>query len=839
MNLKYSALVTLKLFIFLCLFGWMPGISYAAEYQNCTTNGTCVIGEFLYDDNYAPNATASCSLTSRYPDGSVFINAATASATSNAWYSYTVSTGTIEGVYPSQICCTTDVDYLCLDKTFKVQATATTSAAGTSITAADVWNYPTRSVTTFGSLIADIWDYNSRSLTNFGNLISDIWSHKDRTLSSSTTATETKATLANIAEIKEIKKVVKENRVLLEQLINKPIVKTFIDEAPTQKLSEKIEQTKIATTDLYGNIQNLKSRSSILSEKWPSLSVEEIKSELSTLSNIFKQDSGKKDSNIISETNWLKSSWKGQIFLSFSDQVTAAQTKIDNLINDLNVYGKAESPDVFSPAISHIENLNSLIGTSLATASDPTLFGFVKRTNEKVQSLDKQSSEALKILTEIKADITKDFSEAIKLVSENTMALNEVPQVDSFFQKSIKKTDTPTNKLLGLMAIIDTNKLMLASTNGIAVKNIWMEEGSIIFRSVATNPSNTITQKVLVKYYLPTEIRKEQIIDHDRELTIDYDPIENALFATGEVSLAPQETRTFLVEVEDIWSFKQEEIDSVRNQVNALHESLKNTSHYTQSSAIKTDINVTLDKIMIRQNQAVTPENRIRTYRESSLEMNGVEEKIYSLKELLVQSGNKANLVNFLNNIEPFSLWGIVAIVIASFAFLIFYLNALRSEAHFVEVVEKEANEIEKHRELYHPNPNYRHRENNHHKLKHIAKIAVIALLTSSISSLGASLAIKTSKNYALASNTNSETATKVLGTSTEKTYPYMTNIKLPNSGAVPVRTGPSLSMPEIKSIKTVESIFVFRKSNGWSQIGLTHTDQDKGWWINNQYLEE
>jgi hypothetical protein len=57
------------------------------------------------------------------------------------------------------------------------------------------------------------------------------------------------------------------------------------------------------------------------------------------------------------------------------------------------------------------------------------------------------------------------------------------------------------------MAIVDTNKLLLAANTGQTVKNIWLEEGSIVFRSVAINPSHTISQKVAVKYYLPTELK--------------------------------------------------------------------------------------------------------------------------------------------------------------------------------------------------------------------------------------------------------------------------------------------------------------------------------------------
>jgi hypothetical protein len=225
MKLKFSALTILNILAVSAVYFCLNTPLFAAEYQNCTASTNCSIGEFLYDDNYVPITTATCTITSRYPDNSVFINNASMTAGSNGWYSYTAAIGTTEGVYPTQICCTASPDYLCLDKTFKV---VSASAGGGGATAAEVWAYPDRQLTSFGTLVADVWNYSTRSLSNFGTLVTDIWSRSDRTL----TSTDSASVVASIADIKEIKKVILENRTILEQLVNKPIVKTFIDENP-------------------------------------------------------------------------------------------------------------------------------------------------------------------------------------------------------------------------------------------------------------------------------------------------------------------------------------------------------------------------------------------------------------------------------------------------------------------------------------------------------------------------------------------------------------------------------------------------------------------------------
>jgi hypothetical protein len=836
MKLKSSALTILSLLVFFSLIYWFTKPIIAVEYQNCSVSSSCVIGEFLYDDSYVPIATASCTLTSRYPDGTLFLNAAAMNASASGWYSYTAAIGTTEGIYPSQICCTASPDYLCLDKTFKVVTVSTGSTSTVSgITAADVWAYPNRSLTTFGTLVADIWNYSTRSLSNFGTLIADIWSRDSRTL----TSTDSAALVTSIAEIKEIKQVTIENRLLLEQLINKPIVKTFIDENPLPNLTTKIQQTQTAAANLYSAIQNLKSRSQILNEKWSTLTENEVKSELSVLSSIFKQDINQKDTNILATTNWLKTSWNSPILLNLSDQAQAAQSQIGNLTNDINLYGKSASVDTLDTALSHIQKLDELIGTSLAAADDLSLYGFIKKTTEQIAFLDKQSAEGIRLLTEIKSDLTKDQSSAIAQYSNVILASNQLPQVDAFFIKSLKNTNTPVNKVLGLMAIVNTNKLLLAANTGQTIKNVWLEEGSIVFRAVAINPSHTISQKVTVKYYLPTELKKEQIIKSDPELVIDYDPVENALFASGEITLAPDETRTFLVEVEDIWNFRQEEIDSLKNQVNELVNLLKKSSSFAQATSIKSDIVVTLDKIMLRQKQAVTPEGRIQTYRESALDMNGVEQKITSLKELVVRSNTAGGFLGSIGGLGSVTLWGIVLIFITGFAFLIIYLNALRTD---VRLKKNEANEtltnpIEEHDTLYHPLPKHRHRESRRHPGHKIARIASIALLVSGLGSVGASVAIKASQGRPVTLVSPSADAV-VLGTSYDDKLPQEVRLRMPDSGKIPVRSAPSITSSEIMSLYDVKKVFVFRLIDNWAEIGLFDKDVDKGWWINTQYLE-
>lgn len=196
-------------FVGLILLIFYKPSAYAAtaDYQRCKTGENCTIGEFLYDDNYAPIATGSCTLTSRDPSGAVFINSATMSAQTDGWYSYTVDTASqTEGLYRSQMCCTETTNYLCLDKSFFIEAgslstaqvagavwNAQTGSYNTSgtfgknlqnpvLTAASIWEYSNRTLTSFGSLVSDTWGYSTKTLSNFGTMIADFWGNGTRTL---------------------------------------------------------------------------------------------------------------------------------------------------------------------------------------------------------------------------------------------------------------------------------------------------------------------------------------------------------------------------------------------------------------------------------------------------------------------------------------------------------------------------------------------------------------------------------------------------------------------------------------------------------------------------------
>ena len=198
-----------------------------AEYQQCPIGDSCTIGEFLYDDEYVPITSATCTLTSRDPGGNLFLNAVAMSAAADGWYSYDVTTtGEDAGLYRSQVCCTSGTDYMCIDKTFEMLTPVTSSS---SLTAADVWSYSSRSLTDFGSLVDAIWSRSTRTLSNSG-----------------VDLTTVNTSLTNIASsIDSLSNQVSSNTTLIEQL-EQQVTNNYL----TNISNQTIETLTIATSEL-------------------------------------------------------------------------------------------------------------------------------------------------------------------------------------------------------------------------------------------------------------------------------------------------------------------------------------------------------------------------------------------------------------------------------------------------------------------------------------------------------------------------------------------------------------------------------------------------------------
>src|SRR3989344_4158935 len=110
--------------------------------RSCTVGTSCTVGEFLYDDTYAAVTGATCTITSKYPDGTAHLTGQALTETSG-WYAHEFTAPTTTGYYRAQVCSTVSRETMCLDKSFAVEAVAASVPTATDVATA-VWGYSSR-----------------------------------------------------------------------------------------------------------------------------------------------------------------------------------------------------------------------------------------------------------------------------------------------------------------------------------------------------------------------------------------------------------------------------------------------------------------------------------------------------------------------------------------------------------------------------------------------------------------------------------------------------------------------------------------------------------------------
>jgi len=726
-----------------------PVLAVPADYQRCTIGETCTIGEFLYDDEYIPITDAACTLTSRDPSGALLLNGVALVAQADGWYSHDLDTSSLStGLYRSQVCCTTTTsDYLCIDKSFTVNEPgltmtdvenavwdATASSHTTSgsfgdrvgqtstLTTDDIWSYPSRTLTGFGSLVSDIWSYSSRSLTNITNIITGIWSSDNRTLTDDTIATEndvnaikndinnninevdsqqnsnylslqnqitnTQTEIENnqtntSVEINQLSQVVNENRNLLEALVNEPIIQTSMDFDSNDDLSGKFEKTKLSANELFAYTQQLNSRLGLLNLKWSQLNSGQIRDELKSIVDLLGRDAQTQDEKtVIGQVNWWQNAWGGSI----SDDLDYQAVELSQILTELeqNTHLSADASSIkLSLAMTHLDEMERLIGDVSNGEGEFTLFGYIKHLETVIAALDRHQEALTQLLDKWDSYSAIDRSKEIESLKLSLLKVNRFSHPTAIL--NIKQEDPAKqqrNQVYGLQALTGINKQLLAKSVNDTVSGLWLEEGSVIFNALIINPSKRIAQTAHLQFFLPKEVKEENILDRDDSVSLKWDATTGALSIEGDYPLGPDQSQLVRVRVNDIWLIPESDILSLKEQAASLLKPLEDTNYYGQGATLKSDIDVALDKILSAQASVRTPEARIRTYREAQLELLGVNDKLTALKDLVTQASAQGSLFGFVGGVQTVAVWGIVFIVIAGFVFLSLYMRALRREAY-------------------------------------------------------------------------------------------------------------------------------------------------------------
>lgn len=825
--------ILIFLFVVLALLGAIHSVNAAVQYQKCFKNGNCTVGEFLYDDSYVPIATANCVLTSRFPDSSVFLNSIDMDSASDGWYSYSfIATGSA-GLYRSKICCTAGSDYLCLDKTFEVEAS---SSALTKQEVADaVWDEPRASHTQSGSfgqalqnivpsasdIATAVWGYSGRTLNNFGTLPSDVWSVSTRTLSSfgnfisSILENDSTESIATQGDIVAVKSEIEDTRELLEQVVNKPIINNFLEEEHDIDLESKLIQSRATMAKLSVDSNLMDSKLGLIDVKWKEMDTNKLKTSIKEIEALNR--------TIIDGTKKIKESWSFPQAENLFTQASALNNRITIIQNELIVEEKSEIVlDDIKGLSNSLGSFISLLGLPKDSPEKLTLFGKINEVKKLADTFDLYSSDAEKLLFDWKKYQLSEIQEKTNKLADNLAIINRLP--NSIKVGGISPKDNLSkklkNRILSIKATISANKILLAKNTEKPFSNSWLEEGSVVFKTLLTNPSTRITQVVPLKYYLPMEVKKEDVIEVDDDLKIEYDVEKKQFYVEGKFSLEPNESRVVSVRVQDVWEISVESIESLRRQAEELSKPLEKTSYFGQGVTIKSNIDIALDKILFDQKSAITPEAKIKNYYEAQIALKTVKDQLSKLQDLVAQSGSFGSMAGFVGGAQAIAVWGIIIIMIAGFVFLVLYMRTLQGKNLFVEPVK--TRKLKENDERMHPN---------------YIRLAIVFFffgsVISSITSIVVFKMLNKPNSQIKASNiiVSPVPEEKVLGTAEEKKS-LIVIVKDLEGDILMIRENPDGKI--VNSARSGDQFNFVEEKNNWVRIEL----KDGTGWVAKKYIE-
>ena len=170
--------------------------------------------------------------------------------------------------------------------------------------------------------------------------------------------------------------------------------------------------------------------------------------------------------------------------------------------------------------------------------------------------------------------------------------------------------------------------------------------GTIKFNIVVTNIDDK-ESAVPVKYYLPSEVRQEDVVDLG-SLEFAYDSRKGIHYVFKDaVNLGPGEKKDFEVTVKDIWVIPQERIQVFKSHVDKLMAVLAESEYKEQAKSLADKIASILDEINnIQKITGVSVERHIGDYRLSLAEFDEARRYAARLEKLVVQSGGNVSMAN-------------------------------------------------------------------------------------------------------------------------------------------------------------------------------------------------
>jgi len=188
---------------------------------------------------------------------------------------------------------------------------------------------------------------------------------------------------------------------------------------------------------------------------------------------------------------------------------------------------------------------------------------------------------------------------------------------------------------------VNKRKLIILILLWVMACGLWTSQAqaAIVLKTVVVNPSQTKTQTVLLKAYLPKEVKPEDIVELG-DLKIDYDIERNLYYVYKEFELKPGESASRSIEIKDVWIISRAELEILTGRARELVEALKETAYFDTAVTLQKDLEEKSSEVLNKQERAITalPQTHIAVYRDNAEMLDSMKAVLARLEKMFIES---------------------------------------------------------------------------------------------------------------------------------------------------------------------------------------------------------
>ncbi|MDP8213363.1 MAG: hypothetical protein P9X22_08790 [Candidatus Zapsychrus exili] len=179
------------------------------------------------------------------------------------------------------------------------------------------------------------------------------------------------------------------------------------------------------------------------------------------------------------------------------------------------------------------------------------------------------------------------------------------------------------------------------------------------------NPTKDTINTADRKHYLPAEVKPEHIVNAEG-FSVRYDAGKGKSYLSREEDLLPSETKRYKIEVVDVWSILQTDIDDIKFRTGHAYKLLKTTEYANSADFLVTSIKENVKKIEESQTQEKKIEEHIGAYRTNKKLFDTVKKDVVVLENLLRAVREYFERSSLKNVLQKITLLNTIAAIAAA-----------------------------------------------------------------------------------------------------------------------------------------------------------------------------